>query len=63
LCRHFHDLTYESRNESVHLLCTAKRKTRRLAGKLGLSEPEDVYIMDRPKGMQRRHSNGSNATL
>ena len=30
------------------------RRSRRAARKLGLGDPEDVYIMDRPKRMHKR---------
>jgi len=54
LCRHCHDLTYYSCNESGDVHFTARRRAKRAARKLGLTDPEDVYSMDRPKGMHKR---------
>jgi len=33
---------------------TARRRAKCASRKLGLSNPEDVYTMDRPKGMYKR---------
>ncbi len=30
------------------------RQTKRAARKLGLTEPDDVYVMERPKGVHKR---------
>ncbi|MGA7076057.1 MAG: hypothetical protein WBZ42_05885 [Halobacteriota archaeon] len=54
LCRHCHNLTYYSCNESEDVHFTARRRTKRAARNLGLADPEDVYTMDRPKGMHKR---------
>jgi hypothetical protein len=54
LCRHCHNLTYYSCNESGDLHFTARRRAKRAARKLGLTDPEDVYSMDRPNGMHKR---------
>jgi hypothetical protein len=54
LCRHCHNLTYSSCNESGDVHFTAVRRTKRAAQKLGLSNPEEAYTMDRPKGMHKR---------
>jgi hypothetical protein len=54
LCRHCHNLTYRSCNESGDVHFTAVRQTKRAAKKLGLADPENVYSMDRPKGMHKR---------
>jgi hypothetical protein len=54
LCRHCHNLTYHSCNESGDVHFTAVRQTKRAARKLGLTDPEDVYTTDRPKGMHKR---------
>jgi hypothetical protein len=54
LCRHCYRLTYYSCKESGNVHFTAMRRTRSAARKLGLADPEDVYIMHRPKGMHKR---------
>jgi len=54
LCRHCHDLTYYSCNESGDVHFSARRRAKRAARKLGLSDPADVYAMNRPKGMHNR---------
>lgn len=54
LCRHCLDLTYPSCNESGDTHYTARRRTERIARKLGIAEPMDVYTMRRPKGMHRK---------
>jgi len=54
LCRHCYRLTYYSCKESGDVHFTTMRRTRRAARKLGLTDPEDVYLMDRPKGMHKR---------
>jgi len=54
LCRHCHNLTYSSCNESGDLHFTARRRAKRAARKLGLTDPEHVYTMDRPKGMHKK---------
>ena len=33
---------------------TARRRTKTIARKLGLSDPEDVHTMNRPKDMHKR---------
>jgi hypothetical protein len=54
LCRHCYNLTYYSCNESGDAHFTAMRRSRRAARKLGLGDPEDVYLMDRPKRMHKK---------
>ena len=54
LCRHCHNLTYYGCNESGDVHFTARRRAKRAARKLGITDPEDVYTMDRPKGMHKR---------
>jgi hypothetical protein len=54
LCRHCYNLTYYSCNESGDLHFTARRRAKRAARKLRLTDPEHVYTMDRPKGMHKR---------
>jgi hypothetical protein len=54
LCRNCYNLTYYSCNESGDLHFTARRRTKRAARKLGLRDPDDVYTMDRPKGMHEK---------
>lgn len=54
LCRHCHNLTYYSCNESGDAHFTAVRRTKRAARKLGLDNPEGVYGMEQPKGMHTR---------
>jgi hypothetical protein len=54
LCRRCYRLTYYSCNESGDLHFTARRRAKRAARKLGLTDPEHVYTMDRPKSMHTR---------
>ncbi len=54
LCRSYHDLSYASCNESRDAHFTARRRTARVARKLGLEDPEDAYYIQRPKGMYEK---------
>jgi hypothetical protein len=52
-CRHCYNLTYESRNISDPQR-KAELRTKRAARKLNLTDPDEAYIMERPKGMHSR---------
>jgi hypothetical protein len=54
LCRRCYRLTFYSCNESGDVHFTAMRHTKRAARKLELTNPMDVYSMDRPKGMHKK---------